>query len=127
MVEDAAVLLTGKVRPREQDEGDPPIFLDGVVPLDGLSESGQLAVQIELPIGADLEGESFAAAKEGSAAHPGVAPVELRLGSDTGITAPRFRSRSLKASADTDTLEALAEVFGKSRVRLVRLGGDSGL
>ena len=119
--QDAVVLISGKVSGRERDEDDPPIFLDDALLLDGVSNSGQLALQIELPMGAELDDDVFARAKEVLKAHPGMAPVELRLGSDNGITAPILRSRTLKADPSRDTIEALQEMFGKAWVRLVRV------
>ncbi len=119
--QDAVVLVSGKVSGRERDEEDPPIFLDDALPLDGVPNSGQLALQIELPMGAELDDSVFARAKEILVAHPGTAPVELLLGSDNGIPAPVLRSRTLKADPSPDTIEALQEMFGKARVRLVRV------
>jgi DNA polymerase-3 subunit alpha len=119
--QDAVVLISGKVSGRERDEDDPPIFLDDARLLEGVSNSGQLALQIELPMGAELDDDVFARAKEVLEAHPGMAPVELRLGSDNGITAPILRSRTLKADPSRDTMEALQEMFGKAWVRLVRV------
>ncbi len=124
--QDAVVLISGKVSGRERDEDDPPIFLDDALLLEGVSNSGQLALQIELPMGAELDDDVFARAKEVLEAHPGMAPVELRLGSDNGITTPIFRSRTLKADASRDTIEALQKMFGKARVRLVRAGQTRG-
>ena len=125
--QDAVVLISGKVSGRERDEEDPPIFLDDALLLEGVANSGQLALQIELPIGAELDDDVFARAKEILVAHPGTAPVELLLGSDNGVAAPVLRSRTLKADPSRETIEALQEMFGKARVRLVRVGdGRSG-
>jgi DNA polymerase-3 subunit alpha len=120
--QDAVVLLSGKVSGRERDEEDPPIFLDAALPLDGVSNSGQLALQIEFPVGAELDEEVFAKAKEVLTAHPGTAPVELCLGTDNGAPAPVLRSRTLRTDPTHDTIEALQDMFGKARVRLVRVG-----
>ena len=119
--QDAVVLISGKVSGRERDEEDPPIFLDEAVLLEGVPNSGQLALQIELPIGDELDDDIFARAKEVLTAHPGTAPVELILGSDNDITAPILRSRTLKADPSRDTIEALQAMFGKARVRLARV------
>jgi len=125
--QDAVVLISGKVSGRERDEEDPPIFLDDALLLEGVSNSGQLALQIELPVGAELDEQVFARAKEVVVAHPGTAPVELRLGVDNGAPAPILRSRTLKADPSPETMEALQEMFGKARVRLVRVAdGRSG-
>ena len=120
--QDAVVLVSGKVSGRERDEEDPPIFLDEVVALEGLPNSGQLALEIDLADSADLSGDVFHEAKEVLVAHPGDAPVELRLGRDNGVEGPRFRSRTLKVDPSQETLANLQEMFGKGRVRLVRLG-----
>ena len=90
--------------------------------LEGLANSGQLALQIELPIGTDLTGDVFARAKEVLASHPGTAPVHLSLGSDNGVSAPSFRSRSLRVDPGRETVDELQEMFGKARVRLIRVG-----
>ncbi len=75
-----------------------------------------------MPIGVELDDDVFARAKEILVAHPGTAPVELLLGSDNGVAAPVLRSRTLKADPSHETLEALRKMFGKARVRLVRVG-----
>ncbi len=121
--QDAIVLVSGKVSGRERDEEDPPIFLDDVLSLEGMSNSGQLAVQIELPMGADLDDDVFVKAREVLASHPGAAPVEVRLGGGNGIGAPLFRSRTLNVDPNLDAMGALQEIFGKARVRLVRAAG----
>jgi DNA polymerase-3 subunit alpha len=118
--QDAVVLIRGSVSGRERDEEDPPIFLDEVLPLEELERSGQLAVQIELEAGTAVLEEAFASARTVLAAHPGASPVELTLGSDNGVKAPRFRSRTLTAAPTAETLAALRELFGKGNVRLVK-------
>ena len=120
--QDAVVLISGKVSGRERDEEDPPIFLDDALLLEGVPNSGQLALQIEWPIGVELDDDVFARAKEILVAHSGTAPVELLLGSDNGVAAPVLRSRTLKADPSHETIEALRKMFGKARVRLVRVG-----
>jgi len=120
LVQDAAVLIRGKVSARERDEEDPPIFLDAVEPLDGVSSSGRLAIQIELEFREPPGKGAFQAAKKVLAAHPGVAPVELLVLTGNGMGSPRFRSRTLKADPGPGTLKALEKLFGPSHVRLVR-------
>ncbi len=122
--QDVVVLISGKVSGRERDEEDPPIFLDEAVLLEGLANSGKLALQIELPIGAELDAHVFARAKEVLVAHPGTAPVELTLGSDNGTLSPLLRSRTLKVDPSGEALGELQEMFGKARVRLVKVGND---
>ncbi len=126
--QDAVVLISGKISGRERDEEDPPIFLDEAVQLEGLANSGQLALQIEMPVGTDLGDDVFARAKEVLVAHPGTAPVQLTLGSDNGVSAPQLRSRTLKVDPSRETVDALQEMFGKARVRLVKVGnGGNGV
>ncbi|HAW90472.1 MAG TPA: hypothetical protein DCX61_07405 [Gemmatimonadetes bacterium] len=122
--QDAVVLLSGKVSGRERDEEDPPIFLDDALLLEDVPNSGQLALQIEFQVGAELDDDVFARAKEVLVARPGTAPVELRLGTDNGAGSPVFRSRTLKADPTHETIEALQEMFGKARVRLVRVADE---
>jgi DNA polymerase-3 subunit alpha len=119
---DAVVLIRGAVSSRERDEEDPPVFLDGVEPLEALPASGQLSLEIEVPTGGGLSDDAFRKARAVLQAHPGPAPVELMLGSDNGVKAPRFRSRTLRVDPLGDTLPELREIFGKARVRLVRRG-----
>jgi DNA polymerase-3 subunit alpha len=57
--QDALVLLSGKVSSRERDEEDPPLFLDSARPLDDLTHSGELGIQIELELGSDVSGDDF--------------------------------------------------------------------
>ena len=120
LVQDAVVLLSGKVSGRERDEEDPPIFLDSARPLDEIATAGELAVQIELELGSDLAVEAFQRAKQFLMEHPGPAPVWVLVGSDNGEHAPRLRSRSLRVAPDAETLEALQKLFGHGNVRLVR-------
>jgi DNA polymerase III subunit alpha len=118
--QDAVVLVTGKVSSRERDEEDPPIFLDAARALDEVTGSGEIALQIELELGAALSEEAFAEARRVFAAHPGAAPVLLQVGADNGDHAPRLRSRSLRVSPDGETVSALQKLFGRGNVRLVR-------
>jgi DNA polymerase-3 subunit alpha len=123
LTSDAVVLLRGQVSGRERDEDDPPIFLDEVQLLEEMPGSGLLALQIELPLGAEWGPEEFAHARAVLAAHPGPVPVELTVGVDNGAPAPRLRSRSLRADLSNGTLDELRGIFGAGRIRLVRRGG----
>ena len=114
------MLITGKVSNRERDEEDPPIFLDSARALEEIAEAGELAVQIDLELGSEVPEEAFAKARRLLAAHPGSSPIWLQVGEDNGERAPRLRSRSLGASVDAETMEALQKLFGRRNVRLVR-------
>jgi DNA polymerase-3 subunit alpha len=120
LVQDSVVLIRGKVSSRERDEDDPPIFLDGAELLEGVPESGLLAIQIELEFAEPPKKGAFHEAKELFAAHPGVAPVEVLVRTGNGLGDPRLRSKTLKADPGPETLGALEKLFGASHVRLVR-------
>ena len=118
--QDAVVLVSGKVSSRERDEEDPPLFLDAARPMDDLTGSGEISVQIELELGSQVQEVAFAEAKKVLAAHPGAAPVLLQVGSHNGERAPRLKSRTLRVTPDAETVEALQKLFGRGNVRLVR-------
>ncbi|MEX2570815.1 MAG: DNA polymerase III subunit alpha [Gemmatimonadota bacterium] len=123
---DAPVLIRGSVSGRERDEDDPPIFLDGAVPLDSVREAGDVGLCIELGAG-DTDEESVQRVRVALAGSPGPAPVIVlwrgtaapASPSDAADT-PRLRSRSLHVAPRPELLEELREVFGEGRVRLVR-------
>jgi DNA polymerase-3 subunit alpha len=119
LTQDSAVLLRGTVSNRERDEEDPPIFLDSAEPLHAVGESGRIAVAIELSAGAEADGDIFLRAREILAAHPGPAPVEVRV-ANGAEEAPRLRSRSLRVRPERETLAALRDLFGPGHVRLVQ-------
>ena len=114
------MLVTGKVSSNERDEEDPPVFLDAARPLEDLASGGELAIQIELELDREVPEGAFAEAKRVLAAHPGASPVWLQVGQDNGEPAPKLRSRSLHATPDAETVEALQKLFGRGNVRLVR-------
>jgi DNA polymerase-3 subunit alpha len=118
------VLISGKVSGRERDEDDPPLFLDSARRLDEVAASGEISVQIELELGSQVPETAFAEAKKVLAAHPGAAPVLLQVGSDNGDEAPRLKSRTLRTTADGDTVRELQKLFGRGSVRLVRTLGQ---
>ncbi|NNF14470.1 MAG: DNA polymerase III subunit alpha, partial [Gemmatimonadetes bacterium] len=118
--QDAVVLVTGKVSGRERDEEDPPVFLDAARLLHDVTESGELAIQIELELESDVPVTAFEKAKQVLAEHPGASPIWFQLGQDNGEPAPRLRSRSLKATPDAETMDGLQKLFGRGNVRVVR-------
>ncbi len=117
--QDAVVLLRGTVSNRERDEEDPPIFLDGALPLAEVVSSGRVAVAIDLPAGGDLSKELLGKARRVLDDHPGPAPLEVHLKNGVDST-PKLRSRSLKVDPGTDALHGLREIFGEAEVHLVR-------
>ncbi len=117
---DTVVLIAGRVSDRAGDEEDPPMFLESARLLDEVSEGGELAIQIGLPLDSSATAEAFAEARRVLAAHPGPSPVWLQVGHDNGELAPRLRSRTLNGAPDSETMEALQKLFGRGNVRLVR-------
>ncbi|MEM7414802.1 MAG: DNA polymerase III subunit alpha [Gemmatimonadota bacterium] len=117
---DAVLVVAGRISDRAGDEEDPPMFLEAVRLLDEVRDSGELAIQIELSLESKAVAEDFAEAKRVLEAHPGASPVWLQVGQDNGELAPRLRSRSLKATPDRDTVDALQKLFGPGHVRLIR-------
>ena len=106
---DAVVLLRGKVSDRERDEEDPPVFLDAAEPLKQVSESGRIAVQIQMDADADLDSSALRRARTVMEGRAGSAPVEVVVGDPNGAPAPRLRSRTLKVKPDRKTIRGARE------------------
>ncbi len=119
--QDAVVLVRGKVSGRERDEEDPPIFLDEVELLDDVLASGRLALRIVLGGDAEPSQDAVSEAKRVLAAHPGAAPVEVLWRTGDGERDRRLRSRTLRADPGPETLLALREALGRTRVELARV------
>ena len=116
--QDAPVLVRGAVSNRERDEEDPPLFLDGAVPLAEVRAGPDVGVQIE--IGSDGPApDAFAAAKEILARHAGAGPVVV-VWRNGGTEATQLRSKTVKVTPRDELLEALREALGPERVRLHR-------
>ncbi|MBW3554130.1 MAG: DNA polymerase III subunit alpha [Gemmatimonadetes bacterium] len=137
LAQDAAVLIRGQVSGRDRDEDDPPVFLDEAIPLATLRDAGSVALELRLLRGETTERiEAATAVFRGS---PGQAPLYVVLdgnggnggtgnggnaGGANGASGPRrFRSRTVKVSANADVVNELRELFGSDRVRLVRAQG----
>ncbi len=127
LIQDSAVILKGKISNRERDEENPPIFLDEVVSMDEVPNSGQMTVEINLQKNSGLIDGTLSQIKETLINHPGNAPLELWLNDqDNGIPI-RMRSRTLYIDPSPETLEELGELFGKPQVRLVKSPKFTGL
>jgi DNA polymerase-3 subunit alpha len=128
---DAPVLLSGGVSGRERDEDDPPIFLDKVVLLESLRESGEVGICLNLSAGEHAP-EMVARARTALAEHPGPAPVtivwhESEQGSGNGggngasaVGPSRLRSRTLTITPSRELMHELRDALGDERVRLTR-------
>lgn len=118
--QDAAVVIRGAVSGRERDEEDPPMFLDGAMPLEKVRESGEVGLAIELG-SAGPDPAVVREAKALLAAHPGEGPLVVTWkngGSEE--KPPRLRSKTMKVAPGDELLAALRERLGGDRVRLHR-------
>ena len=133
LVQDAAVLIRGSVSGRERDEDAPPIFLDSAVSLQSLRASGNVGIEVLLPVNAPAE--ALARAKEAFRAHPGTAPVYVQWTGPADSVEPslengngrtdhrpgvRLRSRTVTIVPSDGLMRELRELFGAECVRLVR-------
>ena len=116
--QDAPVVIRGAVSNRERDDEDPPLFLDGAIPLDGVRESGDVGICIELAPGGP-DAAALEEAKRLLAEHAGPGPFTVVWkGADDDGT--RLRSRTLRVSPRDELLMALRATLGDDRVRLLR-------
>jgi DNA polymerase III subunit alpha len=115
LAQDAAVLVRGSVSGRDRDEEMPPIFLDGVAPLDTVRESGILAV--ELLLDPSLDAALVQQATAVLRAHEGTQPLHVEWRNGDSL---RLRSRSLRVQAGDAALAELRSILGSERVRLVK-------
>jgi DNA polymerase-3 subunit alpha len=116
---DVPVLLKGGYSKRDQGVENPTFIVESVTPFSELRQNGNVAVSIELAVGAQLSPEVMQDVREIVAVHAGSAPLELHWTDGNGATA-RFRSRSLKIAATSAALNDLRALLGYERVRLVR-------
>ncbi|HEY8312450.1 MAG TPA: hypothetical protein VIG47_17910, partial [Gemmatimonadaceae bacterium] len=80
--------------------------------------NGQVAVSIMLAAGAPLDPGVMRDVHDVVHAHPGSAPLEIQWSDGEGIPA-RWRSRTLKLSADGMALKELRSLLGDERVSVV--------
>jgi DNA polymerase-3 subunit alpha len=116
--QDAPVVIRGAVSNRDRDEEDPPVFLDGAVPLANVRETGDVGVQIE--IGSDGPSpQALQSAQRILAEHegPGALVVVWRNG---GTEQTRLKSRTVKVAPRDELLMALRDALGPERVSLHR-------
>jgi DNA polymerase III subunit alpha len=119
LVQDASVLIRGKVSGRERDEEDPPLFLDGAETLEEVTRSGRVAVAITVEPGEGLSDEEVAKARTLMEGHLGRSPLELHLGNGGGVEA-RLRSRSLTLNPTPHLLSELKELLGPGRIQITK-------
>ncbi len=116
---DAALLLTGGYSTRDRGEDRAPFIVELAQPLEGLRTSGAMGVAVEWSKGDGPDGDAARALKALCAAHPGPAPVFVEWSDGNGATA-HLRARGTQVALEEDFLDALRELVGGDRVRLVK-------
>ena len=126
LARDTPVLIRGGVSGRERDEEDPPIFIDSVVKLSSIRETGEVGLCINLQ--ADrATADQLQRVRIALAGNPGSAPVMVLWRGNravnplqNGAAESRLRSRTLKVAPREELLQELREVLGEEGVTLVR-------
>jgi DNA polymerase-3 subunit alpha len=116
---DVPVLLKGGYSKRDQEVDNPTFIVESVTPFVELRATGNVAVSIELAVGAPVSADVLHDVREMVDAHAGSAPIELRWNDGNGTSA-RLRSRSLRIAVTNAALHDLRALLGTERVRLVR-------
>ncbi|MEO6779293.1 MAG: hypothetical protein ABI194_07520, partial [Gemmatimonadaceae bacterium] len=115
---DIPVLLKGGYSRRDEGADNPTFIVESVSKLAEKRTNGQVAVAIDLAVGAALDPAVMRDVQGVVNAHPGTAPLEIRWSDHDGIPA-RWRSRTLKLSADGTALKELRSLLGDDRVSVV--------
>ena len=116
---DVPLLLKGGYSRRDQTEENVTFIVEGITRFEEVRASGQMAVAIDLVLGAAMPPEVMDDVRAVVEAHHGSTPLELRWSDGNGSRA-RLRSRSLKLAATGAALTELRALLGSERVRLVR-------
>ena len=116
---DTPLLLKGGYSRRDQTEENATFIVEGVARFEELRAGGQVAIAIELVLGASMPPEVMDDVRAVVESHHGSTPLELRWSDGNGSRA-RLRSRSLKMAATGAALTELRALLGTERVRLVR-------
>lgn len=115
---DIPVLLRGGYSRRDEGAENPTFIVESISRLAEKRANGEVAVAIELIAGGGLDPLVMRDVQEVVHAHPGNAPLELRWTDGNGTRA-RWRSRSLRLSADGAALKELRTLLGPDRVTVV--------
>ena len=116
---DVPLLLKGGYSKRDQTEENATFIVEGITRFEEVRASGQMAVAIDLVLGAGMPPDVMDDVRAVVEAHHGSTPLELRWSDGNGSRA-RLRSRSLKLAATGAALTELRALLGPERVRLVR-------
>ena len=115
---DVPVVMKGGYSRRDEGADNPTFIVESVTKLAEKRTNGQVAVAIDLAPGMSLDPAVMRDVQEVVNAHPGTAPLELRWSDGNGAAA-RWRSRSLKLSADGVALKELRSLLGDECVSVV--------
>jgi DNA polymerase-3 subunit alpha len=115
---DVPVVMKGGYSRRDEGADNPTFIVESVTKLAEKRTNGQVAVAITLAPGSALQPDVMRDVHEVVNAHPGSAPLEIRWTDGAGGGA-RWRSRSLKLSADGMALKELRSLLGDERVSVV--------
>jgi DNA polymerase-3 subunit alpha len=115
---DIPVVMKGGYSRRDEGADNPTFIVESVTKLAEKRTNGQVAVSIELAPGARLDPSVMKDVQEVVHAHPGSAPLVISWSDGEGAPA-RWRSRTLKLSADGTALKELRSLLGDERVSVV--------
>ena len=115
---DVPVVMKGGYSRRDEGADNPTFIVELVTKLAEKRTNGQVAVSIELTPGTPLDPTIMRDVHDVVHAHPGSAPLEIRWSDGIGASA-RWRSRTLKLSADGIALKELRSLLGEERVSVV--------
>jgi DNA polymerase-3 subunit alpha len=115
---DVPVEIKGGYSRRDEGGDNPTFIVEAVTKLAERRASGQFAVAIALSPDARIDPGVMRDVQEVVHAHPGSAPLEIRW-LDRDGTPARWRSRTLKLSADGLALKELRSLLGDERVSVV--------
>ncbi|MGI9090351.1 MAG: hypothetical protein ACR2GG_04510, partial [Gemmatimonadaceae bacterium] len=115
---DVPTLLKGGYSRRDEGSDNPTFIVESVSKLAEKRTNGQVAVAIDLTLGGGIDPAVMRDIQDIIHSHPGTAPLELRW-SDGNGTKARWRSRSLKLSADGAALKELRGLLGDEHVSVI--------
>ena len=115
---DVPTVMKGGYSRRDEGADNPTFIVESVSKLAEKRTNGQVAVAIQLGGGSAIDPEVMRDVHDVVHAHPGTAPLEIRWSDGSGLPA-RWRSRSLKLSADGIALKELRSLLGDERVSVV--------
>ncbi|MGI9078518.1 MAG: DNA polymerase III subunit alpha [Gemmatimonadaceae bacterium] len=116
---DVPVLLKGGYPKRDQGSDNPTFIVDSVTPFAELRATGSVGVLLDLSAEGKLSSDVMGDVRDIVALHAGSAPIEVRWNDGNGTQA-RLRSRSLKLSVTSASLQSLRALLGQARVKLIR-------